>query len=360
MEAIAGETAFRVGQASGHDWRENAAACAEQIGSDNSDHTLGFAYASDHWASDLDDIVEFLRARTGIRRWTGATGRGVIAGDREYFAEPALVAMAAPLAPDSFAPIGAALPPGMPFGIVHGDARAGDLDAAIVDSARADGYLVGGVVLPDGGRIGAARNEGVTLTGVAFAPNVAVATGLSQGCSPIGPVHEVTNCSDYVVGSLDGRPALDVFKEEVGEVLARRLDRAAGYIFAALPVSGSDTGDYLVRNLLGFDEEHGIVGVGAEFQRGDRLMFCRRDRAAAVKDLDRMTAVLKKRLGRPPRGALYVSCLARGPNLFGPNSEEVKQVQQALGPVPLIGFFANGEICHDRLYTYTGVLTLFL
>ena len=28
--------------------------------------------------------------------------------------------------------------------------------------------------------------------------------------------------------------------------------------------------------------------------------------------------------------------------------------------VPMIGFFGNGEICHDRLYGYTGVLTLFL
>lgn len=360
MEAITGQAAFRVGHAAGRDWRAIAAACAEQLGADHDEHTLGLAYASDHWAGDLDDIAEFLRARTGIRRWTGATGHGVIAKDREYFDEPALVAMAAPFAPDAFAPIGAALPPGMPFGIVHGDARAGDLDATIADSARGDGYLVGGVILPDGGRIGVARDEGVALTGIAFAPDVAVATGLSQGCSPIGPVHEVTNCSDYVVAELDGRPALEVFKEEVGEVLARRLERTAGYIFAALPVSGSDTGDYLVRNLLGFDPEHEMIGVGAEFQRGDRLMFCRRDRAAAVKDLDRMTEALKKRLDRPPRGALYVSCLARGPNLFGPNSEEVKQVQKAIGPVPLIGFFANGEICHDRLYTYTGVLTLFL
>lgn len=360
MQTNADQAAFRVGHASGRDWRETAATCAEQLGVDHGDHTIGFAYASDHWAGDLDDIVDFLRARTGIRRWTGATGHGVIAGDREYFGEPALVVMAVPLVSDAYAPIGAALPPGMPFGIVHGDARAGDLDAAIAESARGDGYLVGGVVLPDGARVGVARNEGVTLSGIAFAPDVAVATGLSQGCSPIGPVHEVTGCTDYIVSTLDDRPALDVFKDEVGEVLARRLDRAAGYIFAARPVSGSDTGDYVVRNLLGFDEEHGVIGIGAEFQRGDRLMFCRRDRAAAVKDLDRMTQGLKKRLGRPPRGALYVSCLARGPNLFGPNSEEVKQVQQALGPVPLVGFFANGEICHDRLYTYTGVLTLFL
>ena len=34
-------------------------------------------------------------------------------------------------------------------------------------------------------------------------------------------------------------------------------------------------------------------------------------------------------------------------------------IKDALGDVPLAGFFANGEICNNRLYGYTGVLTLF-
>ena len=35
-------------------------------------------------------------------------------------------------------------------------------------------------------------------------------------------------------------------------------------------------------------------------------------------------------------------------------------IRDALGDFPLVGFSAGGEICHDRLYTYTGVLALFL
>jgi small ligand-binding sensory domain FIST len=63
---------------------------------------------------------------------------------------------------------------------------------------------------------------------------------------------------------------------------------------------------------------------------------------------------------RPPRGGVYVSCLARGPALFGDDSQELKTIRDALGDFPLVGFFANGEISHNRLYGYTGVLTLFL
>ena len=55
-----------------------------------------------------------------------------------------------------------------------------------------------------------------------------------------------------------------------------------------------------------------------------------------------------------------MSCLARGPALFGDDSQELKTIRDALGDFPLVGFFANGEISHNRLYGYTGVLTLFL
>ena len=61
-----------------------------------------------------------------------------------------------------------------------------------------------------------------------------------------------------------------------------------------------------------------------------------------------------------PRGGLYYSCVGRGPNLFGGESEEANMIREALGEFPLVGFFCNGEISHNRLYGYTGVLTLFL
>ena len=100
--------------------------------------------------------------------------------------------------------------------------------------------------------------------------------------------------------------------------------------------------------------------IGELLETGQPLMFCRRDPDAARQDLNRMLRDLKARCAGPPKGALYVSCLARGPNMFGPDSAELKAVQREIGDVPLVGFFGNGEISHDRLYTYTGVLTLFL
>ena len=184
-------------------------------------------------------------------------------------------------------------------------------------------------------------------------------TGLSQGCTPIGPVRTVTRSQNNILLQVDGRPALEVLREDMKELLARDSAQAAYHVHVALPVPGSDTGDYLVRNLVGIDPTQSAVAIGALVDPGDRIIFCRRDLQSAVADLKRMLREIRQRLDGPPKGGIYVSCLARGPNMFGPGSREMALVAEELGDFPLVGFFANGEISNNRLYGYTGVLTLF-
>ena len=163
-----------------------------------------------------------------------------------------------------------------------------------------------------------------------------------------------------MITKIDGRPALDVFKEDIGELLAHDLRRVGGYIFAAFPIADSDTGDYLVRNLTGIDPSQGWISVAEPVEAGRRIQFCRRDHDAALTDLKRMVRDVKARAGAAPKAALYFSCIARGPSLFGDESEELRLIEAELGAIPLSGFFGNGEIFNNRLYTYTGVLALFL
>jgi len=141
-------------------------------------------------------------------------------------------------------------------------------------------------------------------------------------------------------------------------VLARDLRRAAQFILVGLPVAGSDRGDYLVRNLVGIDVQNRLIAIGDVVESGAELIFCKRDGTSARADLERMLRELK--LAAPAaRGALYFSCIGRGEHLFGSRGAELGIVRDVLGELPLVGFFCNGEISHDRLYGYTGVLTLF-
>jgi len=344
------------------------------------DEPLGFVYVTDHLGGNLSEIVDHLRLTTGLKHWVGTIGIGIVGNDgstaTEYFDAPALTVMIAELPPDSFRlfeqhEIGTSSfakqhgrwieGHGAQLGLIHGDPRSHRLPAILESLADTSGlYLVGGLASSRGSYALAAEQvaEG-GLSGVMFAGAVGVATGLSQGCSPIGPVHTITECDSNIVMRIDDRPALDVFKEEIGEVLARNMNRAAGYIFAALPVKGTDTGDYLVRNLVGIDPGKGWLAIGDLVSNGDPIMFTRRDKPSAETDLDRMLSRLKQRIDKPIRGGIYVSCVSRGVNLFGPDAAETRRITAQLGEFPLVGFFANGEISHDRLYAHTGVLTLF-
>ena len=365
---------FRYGHASAPDWRDAAKSCLEQLGGGSA--TLGFLYITDLLADHASDIHAWFKVQTGVAHWTGAVGIGVCATGQEYLDEPAIAVMVADFDPGTFRVFSgisraeqvdrAAIKCGnVPanFAVIHGDPGNREVPDLVTKLAERveSGFLVGGLVSSRRQNIQIA--DGVVengISGVSFSDAVTVATRLTQGCSPIGPKHGITACQRNVIVSLDGEPALDVFKEDIGEALARDLSRVGGHVFAGLPVPGSDTGDYLVRNLVGIDTTHKLVAIGDLIEPGGSIMFCRRDDSTAREDMARMLESIRQGLFTAPRGGVYFSCLGRGASLFGPDSRELKMIRDGLGDFPLVGFFCNGEISHNRLYGYTGVLTLFV
>lgn len=385
-DTAATETFFKAASATGTEWGAVVKSCLDELGNVEGCN-LGFLYITDALAEHATSMVTLLRGVTGIRDWVGTVGIGVCANDEEIFDKPGIAVMVARLPVEGFRlfpVVSGDMEPlrrvaggwldkhGAMLALAHADPRHQDLAGLVVSLAESTGaFLVGG--------LSASRSEfpqftipGNTATmtagpvadggvsGVLFAPQVPVATGLSQGCTPIGPVRTITAAEDNVVLEIDGRPALDVFKEDIGELLARDLKRVSGYIFAGLPIAGSDTADYLVRDLIAIDPRAGWIAVAHHVQSGQPILFTRRDQQSAEADMRRMLANLKKRVKTTPKGALYVSCIARGPSLFGEGSQELALIRETFGDIPLAGFFASGEISNARLYGYTGVLTLFL
>jgi len=363
---------FRLGHSGNPDWRAAADDCVAQVGGGAGN--LGFIYVTDFFADALPEIHRYITGLTGVSHWTGTVGIGICATGTEYLDQPAMVLLAGDFPPDSFRIFGdkPAAPDaadlfcgGAPasIAVVHGDPLRGDIAKQILDLAKCTetGFLVGGLAssrrglqfLADGPSAGA-------VSGVAFSDAIVVATRLTQGCSPIRAAHEVTGAQNNIVLELDGRPALDVLREDVGLDEHEDLSRLGGQIFVGLSVVGSDIAEYVVRNLIGIDPGNRLIAIGDLARKGQRLQFFRRDHETACADMARMLDSIREGLYTPPRGALYYSCLGRGGALLGGESEELRMIQAALGDVPLAGFFGNGEISHNRLYGYTGVLTLFL
>ena len=333
--------------AHGLDWQ----ACVGALGRPG--RGLGFVYFTDALVDASQEILSTLKGETGVDDWIGTVGTGVLATGTEYQDGPALAAMVADV--DAFSVFSgrAPLKANGSFAVVHADPAAPDLPGLVADmSAKVDtGYIVGGVSSSRSRTVQIA-NEALSggLSGAVLGEEVAVATRLTQGCTPYPGRFRVTEGEDNLIARLDGRPALEVLLEAVGGERTQLL--------VGLPVPGSDTGDYTARNIVGIDPKAGVVAIGDLVEPGMEILFCKRDAAAAKKDLEGILSSLKRDAPHP-RGALYYSCVARGEHMFGSRGAELALVKRSLGAVPLVGFFCNGEISRDRLYGYTGVLTVF-
>ena len=354
--------------------------------------TLAFMYLSDHHAAAAPLLLNALRATWPGIAVTGCSGIGVAATGTEYFDEPGLVVMLANLPREQFMVFNGRSP--LPreaawAALVHADGATPDLQELLDElSERLQSrYLFGGiaqgrertVLLADGVFDGG-------LSGVAFDAEVALVSRVTQGCQPVGRSHSVTRAEGSVVLGLDDEPALAVLLRDLQLDLAE--PRRAVPVLRSTLVGLSDPGDALlaragqfgtdtrVRHLIGLDPARQGIAVADEVQPGMQLAFCHRHVEAARRDLVRICTEVREEAeagalatapGAPgdaaPRriaGAIYVSCNGRGGPHFGAPSAELQIVQRALGPVPLVGFFAGGEIARHHLYGYTGVLTAFV
>lgn len=365
----------RLAHAADDGWQAMVQTVAAELGTLDPANTFGLLYVTDQLAEHFADIVSHLKQATGLRHWVGTLGYGVLVSGHEYYDRPAIAALAIPMPSDDFRVIAAAdeesdvleghgswIARRDPIlGLIHAGAATPNLLQELITLGETTGcYVIGGLTASRHASLTVAGQVAAdAISGVMFADTVPIATGIAQGCAPVGPMHRVTAADRNVVFQLDDKPALEVLYADLGVEDLAALKAQADMLNAALPVENSDQNEYLVRNILAVDPDRGLIVLGDVMTNGASLRFCRREREAAIADMRAMLAEIADRLPGTPRAALYVTCVARGPNLFGEQSEEIGLINEALGPVPVIGFFANGEIFNGRLHGYTGVLTIF-
>ncbi len=383
--------------------------------------TLALIYITDHFAAQAEDLLAYLGAELPeITDWVGTTGVGIASNNVEYFDEPALALMLCEFDQGSYRVFSGVTPLPASFraqtALVHADPSTPDLGELIVELAQrtASQQVFGGLSASRGRSLqfassaegtipGQGRSSGVFdggLSGVAFHAKVAITSRITQGCLPLAPAMVVTEARNNLVLALDGQPALDVLLK----TLQVSLDEAEALpaIRATLVGLGADlagdnsaqvtelvgpSGHFIdsvrVRHIIGLDPQRKGVAIAQPVQAGMTLAFCRRDAQAARADLRRICAEVREmlepqeqslavatalagtpaesnaHLARGVAGAIYISCAGRGGPHFGSDSAELQIVRSALGDVPLVGFFAAGEIAHQQIYGYTGVLTVF-
>lgn len=407
-------THFASAAATGTDWRDiskKVLEALEKIHTPDAGFNVGFLYISDLLAEDADSILGLFKSVTGIENWVGCCGLGVAGCGEAFVDQPAISAMIGRLEEGQFHTFFATSteqdqikkemkswlqqsPPMLT--VLHGNAiteAAPDYAIGLI-TERLGGFTVGGMTSARHSHVHYAtelREDG--FSGLAFSEEVPVATAMSQGCVPISDVMTVTKADGHVIFELDGKKPFDVFTETLKSMAEKKTGRNPdeiiieshdevtgdslhipqefkdlfkGEVHVALPVPGSDTQDYMVRNIVGIDPDEGVMAISHKVGVGDRILFVHRDDETFRSDLCQTLRGLRARVRQDhddfkPKGALYFSCISRAMTPFTEEGgDELALVREIIGDVPLAGFYAAGEISGGRFYGQTGVLVLFL
>ncbi len=347
---------------------------------------LAFVFLSPHHLEDAEDAAEAVRAELEPRHLVGCVAQGVVGGPHEVEQGAAIAVWAASLPGAEIEPFHAEpVETGTGLGVAgFPEPEGASLVALLADpfTFPASGFLerlnedwpavpvVGGIAV--GGNEAGAQAllldeeshpggaVGVVLRGVA------VRTVVSQGCAPFGRDAVITRAEGNVVYELAGQPAVARLREEIAALPAERQLLAARGLLAGLVIDENkpsyERGDYLMRGLLGADEDSGAIALGERVRVGQTLRFHVRDAASADEDLRASLAAALA--GTRPAGGLLFTCNGRGRAMFPAADHDARLVEEALASDAIAGFFCGGEIGpvggQTFLHGFTATLAVFL
>ncbi len=221
------------------------------------------------------------------------------------------------------------------------------------DGARFSETLVLKSGIPQKGAIAAVGLYGKRLK---------IGFGSLGGWDPFGPERLVTRATGNVLFELDGRPALGLYKEYLGEH-AKGLP-ATGLLFP-LSVRTSPEATPLVRTILAVDEAQQSMTFAGDVPEG---AYARLTKANVERLVDGAEGAARASRADEvaPELALLISCVGRKLVLKQRVEEEVEGVRNILGEkAALTGFYSYGEIApfsrgeRSELHNQTMTITTF-
>ena len=334
-----------------------------------------FVFFTPHHCDEADAMAEQLWLELDPQCVVGCSAESVIGADREVEQRPGLAVLAARMpavrihpfhiATDDWTQLledPAMLVERIGYGeetravIGFGDPWTTPLNPLL---AAFDQHLPGAPLT--GGMASAARAAGGNVmirndqtfsegfVGASLSGPIRVQTVVSQGCRPIGQRFVITKAHDNVIETLGGKPALGALHDVVNAlpVADRRLLRNGLFVGRAISEYRETfgRGDFLVRNIMGVDDQAGTIAMGDYVRVGQTVQFHVRDAETADEDLRLMLETLRATESDAPAGALLINCNGRGMRLFVDQPcHDINVARQLLPGTPIAGFFAGGEI----------------
>jgi small ligand-binding sensory domain FIST len=358
--------------------------------------SLGFLFVSSAFASEYTRVLPLVQAKLAEAEWpaipiVGCNGGGIIGINargtvREVEDEAAVSLVLAALPnvavhpfhldpeqlpdldgpPSAWADLIGVDPQLMPQFIILADPFSSGinnllsgLDYAYPGCPKVGGIASSGVMNSQSGLFCGDRLHREGIVGVALSGNIVMDTIVAQGCRPIGYPFQVIESERNVIlkmqaldpeyGGSTSSP-LEMLRDLIQ--CLNEADKALAQTSLFVGVAQSEfkqvlePGDFLIRNLLGFDPRAGALAIGDRIRSGQRIQFHLRDAATSQEDLE---TLLRRYHAQAiasvhPKGALMFACLGRGEALYGEPNFDSQLFSRYCNQIPLGGFFCNGEI----------------
>ena len=353
---------------------------------------LALLFVSDHYSDALDALPGWTQSLLSPRHLLGCSAAGVIGAGREVERSESISIVAARLPGITLSPFQLAAAPrtletqfwseltGLAAEQVRGLILIGDpasmetedvlkrLDAAYPNAPKIGGLVSGVESEGQAALFLGDRRIDRGLVGLAISGPIELQTVVAQGCRPIGEPMIITRCKDSIIYELNvGRP-VDALQKLYEKLEPRDQELCRHSLFVGVEMSGHSHsyghGDFVIRGLAGLEPNGGAMAVHGHFGNYQVVQFHLRDARASAQDLEqRLLRLQRSGAALDASGALLFSCLGRGQGLYGVPNHDSDLFCKHLGPLPLGGFFANGEIGpvggQTFLHGYTSVFGIF-
>jgi hypothetical protein len=229
---------------------------------------------------------------------------------------------------------------------VNGSELARGLNAELPSDVVVTGGLAG-----DGDRFdrtwvlcdGAPASSCVSATGF-YGETIAIGHGSKGGWDIFGPERLVTKSATNVLYELDGRPALELYKEYLGERAAGLP--ATGLLFPLALRTDATDGESIVRTILAVDEEEQSMTFAGDIPQGSRAQLMKANFDRLIDGASGAADMIESRsVNGNQTLAIAISCVGRR-LVLGERTEE--EIEATLDVLPKnteqIGFYSYGEI----------------
>jgi methyl-accepting chemotaxis protein len=186
-----------------------------------------------------------------------------------------------------------------------------------------------------------------SVIAVAVASDRAASVGNTQSCRLRGEPSIVTRSNGQRIEEIDGRPAEEVYLEQLGLTGVALDDEEFAKLSITHPLAQPELhGDVRLRHVLGRTGDGAIIS-GSHIPASAAIEFTELGFDDLLSSGERSVNMAAAGLGGgSPRAALVFNCAGRRRALRDGLGEEVAAITGALGspPPPLAGLYTNGEV----------------